>query len=429
MSRPEETPRSLALALSGGGFRATLFHLGSLWRLNELGLLPRLGCISCISGGSIAGAFLGMNWRSLTFDDRGIALDFPEKIVTPIRRFCSLNVDLVPSLLNMAAMLVGGCSSALIGSYRTHLFASKTLQDLPDPATGPGIIIGGGNLQTGSRVWFSRERAHDDRLGYIENPAIPLAVVVAISTAYPPFLSPIVLRLDPDSWRKGPDSDLYHSVNLRSRMVLTDGGIHDPSAIDPLVGEYRTILVSDGSTTREVWRRPSSFWLRQLNRTTLMQTVTASEGRRRALAAHPRDGTVQNPGFPVCGADFPVCHPAGQAPSRQTRKSAPQASALFQQPRDETEPSVRTDCSVIWWCNADKIDDYQVPDALTRDSESTRAFGSMRTRLNSFKPVEQAGLVNWGYALCDAALRKAAPDLVPSSTSAPHWPFPEHSLS
>ncbi len=32
----------IGLALSGGGFRATLFHLGSLWRLNELGYLPKL---------------------------------------------------------------------------------------------------------------------------------------------------------------------------------------------------------------------------------------------------------------------------------------------------------------------------------------------------------------------------------------------------
>ena len=30
------------LALSGGGYRAALFHLGSLWRLNELSWLKRL---------------------------------------------------------------------------------------------------------------------------------------------------------------------------------------------------------------------------------------------------------------------------------------------------------------------------------------------------------------------------------------------------
>jgi hypothetical protein len=30
----EGVERGVGLALSGGGFRATLFHLGSLWRLN-----------------------------------------------------------------------------------------------------------------------------------------------------------------------------------------------------------------------------------------------------------------------------------------------------------------------------------------------------------------------------------------------------------
>lgn len=33
----------LAIALSGGGFRAMLFHAGALLRLNELGLLSRAG--------------------------------------------------------------------------------------------------------------------------------------------------------------------------------------------------------------------------------------------------------------------------------------------------------------------------------------------------------------------------------------------------
>src|SRR5882757_3461130 len=48
----------LCLALSGGGFRATLFHLGSLRRLNELGLISRASAISSVSGGSIMAACL-----------------------------------------------------------------------------------------------------------------------------------------------------------------------------------------------------------------------------------------------------------------------------------------------------------------------------------------------------------------------------------
>src|SRR6266566_10119491 len=53
----------LALCLSGGGYRAMLFHLGALWRLNELGYLPRLDRVSSVSGGSITAGVLGMNWK------------------------------------------------------------------------------------------------------------------------------------------------------------------------------------------------------------------------------------------------------------------------------------------------------------------------------------------------------------------------------
>ena len=49
-----------ALCLSGGGYRAMVFHLGALWRLNELGYLPRLDRISSVSGGSITAGVLGL---------------------------------------------------------------------------------------------------------------------------------------------------------------------------------------------------------------------------------------------------------------------------------------------------------------------------------------------------------------------------------
>src|SRR5208282_640505 len=49
-----------ALCLSGGGYRAMLFHLGSLWRLNEAGLLRKLNRISSVSGGSITAGMLGL---------------------------------------------------------------------------------------------------------------------------------------------------------------------------------------------------------------------------------------------------------------------------------------------------------------------------------------------------------------------------------
>jgi len=52
----------IALCLSGGGYRAMLFHLGALWRLNEFGYLPKLARISSVSGGSLTAGVLGHRW-------------------------------------------------------------------------------------------------------------------------------------------------------------------------------------------------------------------------------------------------------------------------------------------------------------------------------------------------------------------------------
>ena len=55
--------KRIGLALSGGGFRAAAFHLGVMRELHRLGILARLDLISCVSGGSIAGATLAVGWN------------------------------------------------------------------------------------------------------------------------------------------------------------------------------------------------------------------------------------------------------------------------------------------------------------------------------------------------------------------------------
>jgi len=53
------------LALSGGGFRATCFHVGVLAHLAESDELGHLDTISCVSGGSIAGAAYAVRLKAL----------------------------------------------------------------------------------------------------------------------------------------------------------------------------------------------------------------------------------------------------------------------------------------------------------------------------------------------------------------------------
>lgn len=41
-SKHKYPEKGIVLCLSGGGYRAMLFHLGALWRLNELGYIKNL---------------------------------------------------------------------------------------------------------------------------------------------------------------------------------------------------------------------------------------------------------------------------------------------------------------------------------------------------------------------------------------------------
>src|SRR5262249_38476959 len=61
------------LALSGGGFRATLFHLGVVRFMRDAGFLRHITDIASVSGGSILGAHLALNWNRYNGDDDAFA--------------------------------------------------------------------------------------------------------------------------------------------------------------------------------------------------------------------------------------------------------------------------------------------------------------------------------------------------------------------
>jgi NTE family protein len=69
---PRAPEAGIALCLSGGGYRAMLFHLGALWRLNELGYLAKLARVSSVSGGSIEEARSGSAGASDQLGLRGV---------------------------------------------------------------------------------------------------------------------------------------------------------------------------------------------------------------------------------------------------------------------------------------------------------------------------------------------------------------------
>src|SRR6185436_14914873 len=115
--RPEP---GVGLCLSGGGYRAMLFHVGSLWRLNQLGYLPKLARISSVSGGSITAGVLGFKWGRLDFDGNGVARAFDAEVVQPVRGLASTTID--EGAILGGVFLPGSISDKIVDAYRQHLF-------------------------------------------------------------------------------------------------------------------------------------------------------------------------------------------------------------------------------------------------------------------------------------------------------------------
>ena len=206
------------LALSGGGFRATLFHLGAIWRLNELSLLPAIDRISAVSGGSILTGLLAARWSRLYFEN-GVAVNFREEIVAPIWKFCGLSVDVWATI---GSVLPG--VNMLSRYYQKHLVGKHTLQDIPDH---PEFVFNAAHLESGRNWIFSKSLMRTYKLGVIDFPRTRLSQVIAASSAFPPVFSPIVLRLDPNDFRKSELADLFDRADLKKKVSLTDGGVYD----------------------------------------------------------------------------------------------------------------------------------------------------------------------------------------------------------
>ncbi len=373
MTREERLQDGIGLALSGGGFRATLFHLGSLWRINELGLLKKINRICSVSGGSITAGILGHRWIRLTFDDNGVAVNFVKEIAEPLRSFCSLDID-VSAITAGVLSIVRSVSDMVIDKYRKYLFGDATLQDLPCDEKGPRFIIYATNLQTGASVRFSKPYMADYRIGELTTPYVPLAVAVAASSAFPPFLSPVILRTDVNKWKETEGADLFGDQEFRSALHLTDGGVYDNLGLEAVWNRYRTILVSDAGAPLKPEPDPSSWWHNQLLRALGIITEQTRALRKRRLVE-----------------EFTQGERAG-----------------------------------TYWGIKTHINDYKLPDSMISDNGLTGSLHQIRTRLNRFSEEEQGHLINWGYALTDTALRR---HVLGEGTPKGNWPIPEYPLA
>ena len=252
---PEERLDEITgLCLSGGGYRAMLFHVGAIWRLNELRYLPKLDRISSARAGRSPRRSSAANWSKLDFGADDVALNLNVQFVKPVRAMADRTID--------GGAVLGGIftratiSEKVADAYRDHLVGTTQLKDLPDR---PRFVFNATSVQTGNLWRFSKPYMGDWEVGVIDNPDVELAIAVAASAAFPPVLSPLQLDVDRDKFTK---REKLYKEPYNTRVVLTDGGVYDNLGLETVWKRCKKVLVSDAGGHMPPDPEPRRDWAR-----------------------------------------------------------------------------------------------------------------------------------------------------------------------
>jgi NTE family protein len=361
----------VGLCLSGGGYRAMLFHLGALWRLNEWGYLPRLTRVSSVSGGSITAGALAKAWPDLGFDAAtGVSPRFEDEVVGPVRKLAGKTLDI--GSVAKGIFWKGNASDHVTDAYRKHLFGDLKLRDLPTDEEGPRFIFNAANLQSGVLVRFSQPYIWDYKVGVYREPEIDVAVAVAASSAFPPFLSPTILRVPPGTFQPSKGATL-NTEPYTTTMQLTDGGVYDNLGLETVWKNYDTVLVSDGGgklgAEDAVDRDYVRHTLRVLN---VIDNQVRSLRKRQLMESY----------------DLPTDNP-------NHRKGA-------------------------FWDIRANPDLDNVDGKLPYNADHAKVLAKTATRLAKLDDTRQERLINWGYAACDVKMRRWLDETLPPPTGFPY---------
>jgi predicted acylesterase/phospholipase RssA len=425
----------VGLALSGGGFRASFYHLGVLARLAEVDALRHVDLLSTVSGCSIVGAHYYLLLRQLLEKCRSPSRDdYIDLVVRLQNQFCAgidgnLRMRGLSNLRTTFKLLFGRNytrSNRMGELYDEELFArtedgAKTrfpmasLRIIPEgendtfnprfsnwrrSARVPALLINATSLNTGHSWHFTanwmgeppeligadvdkNERLR--RVSYEEVPGyetLSLGFAVAASACVPGIFEP--LRLP----------DVYPGRLVR----LVDGGVHDNQGIDALLGQgCDFILCSDGSGQMGDLERPPNGPIGTTTRSMNILMKRVREAEHADVANRVITGSRRGFFFVHLKSEFPI------------------DDIDWVGCKDPTRPQPRPPAS------------YGV------DHEIQRHLSEIRTDLDSFPEVEACALMTSGYAMTRQKLEQlnAAGGFpwggfdVNAETKEPRWQFLE----
>lgn len=267
--------KNFGLSLSGGGYRAMVYHVGTFRKLKELNLLDKVDVISSNSGGSITGATYALHLKNYDKFEKIVLQGAKRSVI----KFVLTSLRILIPLLLLLGVLIGsiwllfrgqnlygllGILSfmLLILFFQFKIFPLSTLNEkaynkfflrkatLSEISPDVELAINSTNLETGRLFVFNNTSMGDSKYTYDEElPEIkykvdnfPLARAVAASTAVPGVFTPVTIQ------KKFYIHQESHKL-IKPRLV--DGGVYDNQGLHKLTqksskyGCYH-ILVSDG---------------------------------------------------------------------------------------------------------------------------------------------------------------------------------------
>jgi predicted acylesterase/phospholipase RssA len=442
----------LGLALSGGGFRASLFHIGVLARLAEQDLLRRVEVLSCVSGGSIIGAHYYLELQHLlqTKADGDIEQkdyvelvkrmesNFLAGVQTNIR--CNLFGDI---LCNLKMFLWPGYTTTrrLAELYESEIYKSipdkkgsepRLLQDLRVRPQGEGpnfkpkydnwrrnakvpeLVLNATTLNTGrnwqfTASWMGEPPSRLDaeiggnyllrRMYHAEAPRLR-------DKWRGRFLRPFA-PLDYQAIRVGEAvaasscvpglfeplvlSELFDGKTVR----LVDGGVYDNQGVASLLEQdCNVMIVSDASGQMEAQDLPSGSRLGVPLRSFSVSMARARQAQFSELDARRRSGLLKGLMFLHMRKDL-------DADALDWRECQDPFEAS-----DEARPAARRG----------PLTSYGL------SKEIQRLLSAVRTDLDSFTEVEAFALMTSGYRQTDADMGKL-PGATTATRTAQLWRF------
>jgi predicted acylesterase/phospholipase RssA len=318
----------LGLALSGGGFRATLYHLGVIRFLKDLGELKNVTHIASVSGGSILATHLVLNWDRYTGDDKSFdeaaaeIVQFAQFDVRNhiVRRYPMLYILRLLAKLAFRSGRNLTPNAILERHYRNMLYGDRCLYELPE---NPVLHILTTNVSNGGLSVFNREGLYIQERGDTETapfyrvpaPMARLSRVVGASSAFPGFFPPVEMSA----------SDLGVREGQFPTEWFTDGGVYDNLGIRAFSWlkrqdvEFDKVLVSDAGKPFQILNEATLGFVGQSVRASdilwdrVWQLERENFGKRPGYVFLPITDTVERSEDPV------ALHPVVQTEAQNIR--------------------------------------------------------------------------------------------------------------